>query len=135
MLRSVDIAAHPGFDRVSFAFTPLANGPGGASFSIAPATPPFSADPSGAPLGVSGRRFLLVRFEGGYGYDPVNNPPQAAYTGLHDFRPGLAEVAEVVERGDFEGVLSWIVGLQTSACWHAFTLAGPPRLVIDVPSP
>lgn len=136
VLTSVDVAAHPGFDRVSFAFAHVTGGPdGGASFTISPGSPPFTADPSGASLGVSGRSFLMIRFEGGYGYDPVNNPPQAAYTGLHDLKPGLAAVVEVVERGDFEGVLSWIVGLQTKACWHAFALAAPPRLVIDVPTP
>jgi hypothetical protein len=33
--------------------------------------------------------------------------------------------------GDFEGYLSWGLGLSRAACLRTFTLLDPPRLVVD----
>ena len=35
-------------------------------------------------------------------------------------------------QGDFEGYVSWGVGLQRAACYRVFELSNPPRLVVDV---
>ncbi len=37
--------------------------------------------------------------------------------------------AKIVE--DFEGYLSWGLGLAKPVCLRAFTLSDPPRLVVD----
>lgn len=34
--------------------------------------------------------------------------------------------------GDFEGTVTWGLGLSHGACFHAYTLSGPNRLVIDI---
>jgi hypothetical protein len=57
------------------------------------------------------------------------------YTGPSDLKPtGTATLREARDIGDFEGVVSWGLGLSKPACFRAFTLSGPSRLVVDVQS-
>jgi predicted secreted protein len=48
---------------------------------------------------------------------------------------GLPVLRSVKEAGDFEAVLSFGVGLWDKVPFHAFTLTGPSRLVIDFTVP
>jgi hypothetical protein len=41
-------------------------------------------------------------------------------------------LVEVVQAGDFEGVVTWVAGVSTDAGFKVSTLESPPRLVIDV---
>jgi hypothetical protein len=43
-------------------------------------------------------------------------------------------VTEVVATGDFEGVLSWAIGLRKATVFRVSELTAPPRLVIDIAS-
>lgn len=135
MLQSVSARAHPGYDALIFAFAPVGAGRPAAvatTFTVAPARPPFVRDASGAPVHVTGTAFLQVQFHGAYGYDPLDSPPQATYTGPQDLLAGLAGIAEVRETGDFEGSLTWVVGLTTRPCWYP--VPGENRLELDVPT-
>lgn len=119
---------------ISFVFTSVGSASvEPASFTVAPAQPPFTEDASGRTLVVAGSKFLSVRLRGAYGYDPVNTPPRATYTGPTDFTAVVGPVAEIRRTGDFEGVLSWVVGLTRAACPHTTTLASPPTLKVVVP--
>ena len=42
-----------------------------------------------------------------------------------------AEVTEVKAAGDYEAVLTWVVGLRAKVPFRVLVLDGPPRLVID----
>lgn len=120
--------------RITFVFTAVGSALAGpASFTVGPAQPPFTEDASGRALAVTGSSFLRVRLQGAYGYDPVNTPPKFTYTGPTDFTAAVGTVAEVRRTGDFEGVLSWVVGLTRTTCASTTTLASPPTLVVDVP--
>jgi len=88
------------------------------------ATPVFTAGASGQTLTLSGVAGVLVRLhsasEGG------------TYSGPTDFtNPSFAVLKEARLTEDFEGYVSWGLGLGSPACLRAFTLSDPARLVVD----
>lgn len=91
---------------------------------------PFTQDGSGAPVTVAGSAFVSVRCEPAYGYDFESGT--TTYTGPKQITPtGTRHVREVVETGDFEGVLNWVIGLDARRSF-AITAGGTPtrQLVI-----
>lgn len=73
---------------------------------------PFQDDPSGRPITVSGTAFLRVAFTGLSGVDLSGAQPRQTYTGPRDLRPGgTLMVKEIRQASDFEGTMTWIVGL------------------------
>lgn len=72
--------------------------------------PPFVEDPSGRTLPIKGAAFLRLRISPAYGYDFENG--EQTYTGAARVEPPPGgRVQEVVRTGDFEGVLSFVIGL------------------------
>ena len=56
----------------------------------------------------------------------------ATYSGPTDFsQAGFPILKEARLTQDFEGTVSWGLGLGSPACMRVFTLVGPARLVID----
>lgn len=53
------------------------------------------------------------------------------YGGPSRLREQTAAVTEVRSAGDFEAVLTWVVGLRTVVPFSVRTLADPPRVVVD----
>ena len=45
------------------------------------------------------------------------------YTGPTNFEPGFPQLVQLIERGDFEAVNSWYVGLNGGDCVRAAVLA------------
>ena len=128
LLTAVRLGAHPGFDRVVFEFRAALPG-----FDVRYVDPPILADGSGEPVPVDGSAFLQVRMEPASGFDMESGTP--AYTGpdrLGGASAGTAAVREVVRTGDFEAVLTWVVGVGRRAGFRVSTLSAPSRLVIDV---
>jgi hypothetical protein len=41
-------------------------------------------------------------------------------------------MVEVRQIEDFEGYVQWAIGLSKAACYHAYILTNPTRLVIDI---
>jgi hypothetical protein len=127
LLAEVRTGAHVGFSRVVFEF----RAGGVPGWQVQYLAAPIIADPSGNPLPVAGTAFLQVRMEPAAGYDPDTGA--STYPG--PFRlPGPAPVAEVVRQGDFEGVLSWVIGVDARRPFAVGVLDDPPRLVVDVSS-
>ena len=86
--------------------------------------PPFSMDGSGAPVTVSGSAFIRLRCEPAYGYDFASGQP--TYTGPKRITAtGTKHVKELVQTGDFEGVLSWVIGLDGERPLSAATATVP----------
>jgi hypothetical protein len=131
-LVAVRVGAHDGFDRIVLEFAPPDPNPGGKGgvprFEIRTATPPFSEDPSDMPIQVEGDAFARIVFQGASGYD-FNG--KATYDGPRRLTPGFGTLAQVVEGGDFEATLTWILGLSRPTCWELRELHSPDRLVID----
>ena len=128
LLTAVRLGAHPGFDRVVFEFR--AGLPG---FAVGYVEPPILADGSGEPVTVRGPAFLQVRMEPASGFDLDAGVP--VFTGpdrISGAGAGTTTVGEVVRTGDFEAVLTWVVGLRSRAGFRVTTLPAPSRLVVDV---
>jgi hypothetical protein len=131
-LKDVRVGAHDGFDRIVFEFqepdpNPAGNG-GIPRYEIRQAKPPFSEDPSDMPIDVEGDAFARIVFQGASGYDFDGN---ATYDGSRRLTPGFGTLAQVVEGGDFEATMTWILGLSRPTCWEIQELHNPERLVID----
>ena len=91
---------------------------------------PFSSEASGAPVAVAGTAFVLVRCEPGYGYDFETGQP--TYTGPKRVvvPSPTSHVHEVVETGDSEGVVTWVIGLDGKRAFTITATGAPVRQLI-----
>jgi hypothetical protein len=88
------------------------------------ARPVFPAGPSGQTITVSGTIGVLVQVHSATG--------ATTFTGPTDFQhPEYQVLKEARQTEDFEGYVSWGLGLSQAACMRTFTLVDPPRLVVD----
>jgi hypothetical protein len=55
------------------------------------------------------------------------------YDGRTDFRPRFPQLKEARRLGDFEGYVTWGIGIGRQSCKRVATLSNPTRLVIDFP--
>ncbi len=121
-LREIRAASHVGFDRVVFEFDgPL---PTGRNISY---VPEIIADGSGLPVLVIGKALLSVSFSPATNHDDNGTIFTDARITM-----GLPNVIQVVRSGDFEGVVSFGIGLAKREPFHVFTLLNPSRVVIDI---
>ena len=115
-------------DSVTFTFRTGAVAPPSCQVEYRPG--PFSQDGSGAPLTVAGAAFVVVRCFPAYGYDYETG--QTTYTGPKRISPtGTRHVRELVEMGDYEATLNWVIGLDAQRSF-GITAGGTPtrQLVI-----
>jgi hypothetical protein len=87
-------------------------------------SPVFKVGASGQSITLSGTAGALVQVHTATGANTYNGPidfVHADYLVLQEARL----------TGDFEGYLSWGLGLSRAACLRTFTLTNPPRLVVD----
>jgi hypothetical protein len=121
-----------GGSRVVFEFDPLVPG-----YTIDFAERPITEDGSGDEVEVDGEAVLSVRMENAGGARIEGERVIPTYTGP-DRVPATGDpavVTEVVDTGDFEGVVTWAVGLRAKVpAISVSTFAEPHRLVIDVPA-
>ena len=134
VLKRVTAVAEGSFDRVTFEFTTLAAPVAVTPVTMTAATTPGVQDGSGLPIRMAGRAFIRIVFLDASTHDTLNTPPKAGYSGPLDLRPALRQVVEVKLAGDFEGYLTWVIGLSGRACWNAQVLSSPARLVVDIPN-
>jgi len=88
------------------------------------ASPVFASGASGQTLTLSGTSGVLVRVHSATGAN--------TFTGSTDITHGEYPVLkEARQTEDFEGYVSWGLGLGKAACMRTFTLADPARLVVD----
>jgi hypothetical protein len=129
LLDRVAVARHEGYDRVVFQFTNVVPG-----YRVEYRAGPFAEDGSGRSVSVNGRAFVVVRMEPASGYDLNAGEGQLVYKGsprIEGKDVGTSTVAELVRTGDFESVLTWVVGLGANVDFRVRTLSSPPRLMVD----
>jgi len=119
-------AEHADFDRVVFDFTD--NAPG---YRIEYVDPPILADGSGLEVEIEGQAFLQVRFLGAQAHDEAGN----ATIDELEIMAGLASILEIELTGDFEGQVTWVLGLPEELDFRVTDLTDPTRVVIDVGHP
>lgn len=84
----------------------------------------FTRPASGQQVILTGSAGLKIQF--------LSSDGHTAYSGPFDIKPSTVVLAEVTQVGDYEGYLSWGVGLSHSACNSVQELAGPSRLLIKI---
>ena len=129
LLTAVRVEHQPGFDRVV-----LELGGGTPGYAVGYVPPPIRADASGEVVTVAGNAYVRVRLEDASSVDLSGGAPRATYTGPNRVRGSTDDVTEVVKTGDFEGVLTWVIGLRTRTPFRVTTLSAPPRVVVDLQS-
>lgn len=126
-------ASAGGGSRVVFEFDPVVPG-----YVIDYVQRPVTEDGSGQEVRVAGAAVLQVRMtnasaarvDGEKVVRTYTGPKRVAATGAGGV------VIEAVDVGDFEGQVTWAVGLsQKAPAITVSTLSAPSRLVIDVPAP
>jgi hypothetical protein len=133
LLSAVEVQDMGTFDRVTFQFR--------AEPSTLPAithaeyvSRPVLADASGMEVPVAGDAVLRIAMSPASTVDGSVDPPVTTYTGPTRIQPDLPNVVDVVETGDFEGVLSWAIGLRSGEVpASAVVLTDPTRVVVDIP--
>jgi len=116
----VRTGAQSGFDRFVIEFNGSV-----PQYEVKPQTSArFVQDPSGLSATLDGLAGLRVTVH--------NAQSHGSYSGATDQRPALNELREARQLGDFEGVVTWGLGLTKTSCFRAYVLTGPSRLVIDV---
>jgi hypothetical protein len=127
LLVDARLAGHEGFDRFVLEF--LETVPG---YRVAYVDKPVIADPSGETVEVAGDHVLWIRLEPSSGFDLLDRPDTPTYTGPARLSSDTEVVTEAVLTGDFEAVLSWVLGMEGEHPFVVTELESPPRLVIDV---
>ena len=128
-LVDVRTGRHVGFERVVFEFSNTLPG-----YSVRYVELPITADPSDLPIDLLADGALMVRMSAASGVDLSSADARRTYTGPTRVGAGYPAVHEVVQVGDFEGVLQWAISTWTRPPFRVTTLANPPRLVIDIAS-
>lgn len=120
-LEAVEVGHHDTFDRVVFRFSSHVPG-----YNVN-YVPQVTHDPTDEPVALEGNAFINVAMHsvasGQVGAPPA---PQDRQT------PRFPELREIVGAGDFEGVVSFGLGLTSKSGFRVFTLTNPDRLVVDV---
>jgi len=132
LLTDVSIESGECADRVEFAFKPSSAGVPGYRISYLPADKALVEDGSGAAIAVKGTAYLVVRFEPAATADLSSEELERTYTGPKRLAaPEAAHaVREVVKSGDFEAVLTWVIGVDGRRPFTA-TVAGS-RVVLRI---
>jgi hypothetical protein len=133
LLTDVRLGVHGCLERVTFEFKPKpgeAAGPVGWKAAYEPG--PITEDASGRKIPVKGAAYLVVHMTA-MGADLSKENAPATYTGPTSLEAaGATRIQQVRRTGDFEGVLTWVIGLDKKRPFHVTTQDGPARVVVDV---
>jgi hypothetical protein len=88
------------------------------------ATSNFTLDPKGAVVSLDGSRGVQVVLR--------NASNHTSFSGATDLQTGLPAIREARLTGDFEGVVTWSLGVDGPGFVRVTTLPSPNRLVVDV---
>lgn len=117
------------YGRIIFTFAPEGNVAAVPEVRIEPAQPPFVRDPSGLPLEVPGAAFVTIVLQGGTALDENMEP---TFEGPFDLDPAGSPIVSLRRAGDWEGVSTWVVGLDGASCVRVLPPDGTSRLVIEL---
>ena len=126
-LTAVRTGKHGGYDRVVFQFS------GGLPSVRTERVTTVYDDPKGTPVPLAGKSRLHVVFRGASAYCP--QPAHRTWTGPRVLAPRYSQLLMIKAAGDFEGYLSFGIGLAARGGYHVSSLTGPDRVVIDFSHP
>jgi hypothetical protein len=133
LLTDVRVGTHGCFERVVFELRPQeGQAPGPLGYTVEYQPGPITEDGSGKALEVEGSAFLVVRLTAA-GADLTKEDAPMTYTGPFVLDPaGTTRIRQVRRAGDFEGVVTWAIGLDKQRPFAVSTEEVPARLVVDV---
>jgi len=102
------------------------------SYTVIPVAS-VAADASGKPVAIAGKTFLRVTFRGASAV--CADSGRKTYPGPSSVTPRYAQLVDIEAAGDFEGYLTWGIGLAAKGGYRAYTLTAPNRVVIDLARP
>jgi len=120
---AVRTGTHSGYDRITIEFQ---NGQPGSIELRTQNNSTFTQGASGQNVTLAGSAGLLVVIK--------RADEHTAYSEATDFKTNYPVLLEARQMEDFEGTVQWGLGLSKSACYRAFVLTNPTRLVIDIQS-
>ena len=100
-------------DRITFRFGEPSGAIARSSGVLRKVRPPFFEGGSGEEVTVAGERFVEVRFEGLFLYDDQGTP---TFGGERDRRLDLTAIVEIAVTEEFEGYMTWVVGIRGPGC-------------------
>ena len=131
LLTDVRIASRNCVDRVEFAFRKAEPGPPGFRVAYLPGERALVEDGSGNPIAVDGTAYLVVRFEPAATADLSGEELVPTYTGPRRLAAAAGtHVREVVKSGDFEAVLTWVIGVSEQRPFR--TTVSDSGLVVEI---
>jgi len=122
-LTAINLGQHGTYDRIVFQFT--GDVPGYRVSYV----PHVYYDAKGTPVSLTGRAHLRVVFNDGSEFLLTG---QRTYHGPDTLSPYFPALRQVKLAGDFEGYLSFGIGVSKRTGFRVFTLTHPNRVVIDV---
>jgi hypothetical protein len=127
----VEVESSDGVDAITFRFEPQPDAPAKPPAHFVYFTEQLITEGEGRPVDVEGEAFVVVSFQA-VGVDLSGETPVEVYTGPERFDPGFPTLREAAMLGDFEGQVSWGLGLSDKACYRID--AGPDHLTVEFPS-
>lgn len=125
-LHDVRFQQRGGFTRVVFDFED-----GDVPWWSAGYTPgPFTSI-GDEPIPVAGTDFLRVVLSSTT-YDPTGADVRITYPGPQRITADTSSVTEIVLIDDFEGVSTWVIGINGTKPFAVGTLTNPPRFYVDI---
>jgi hypothetical protein len=131
LLTDVRVDTQECVDRVEFSFRANPPGPPGFRVSYLPAEQALVEDGSGAAIDLKGKAYLVVRIDPAATADLSSEELVRTYTGPKRLdAPGARFVREIVKSGDFEAVVTWVIGVDEKRPFRA--AVSKSRLVVTV---
>ena len=124
VLRAVRSAAQPDVDRLAFEF----DTDGLPAWTVEYVNKPVLNCGSGEPVKVAGEAFLQISFAGAQAH--AENGKSTSGPKRRVLPQTIAH--ELVRTCDFEGEVTWVVGVSRPNPYTARTMSAPSRLVIDI---
>jgi hypothetical protein len=125
-LGGVRLAKQFGYDRLVLEFNDRVPG-----YTVGYRPLPAHTDGSGAEIPLPGAtaQITMTLTPASAHQDGTGAP---TYTGPSTVSGGTAQVTQARSAGDFEAVVTWVVGVRKKSPFKVSVLADPPRLVLDV---
>jgi hypothetical protein len=119
-----DVVVEP--DSVTFVFRDETPG-----YEVQYVEPPIREDASGEEIAVAGSAHLHVRMEPASGVDLSGEEFEETYTGPDRIEGDGSPIVEAVRTGDFEAVLSWVIGLDSERAFRVEIDGTSLRVLFD----
>jgi hypothetical protein len=132
LLTDVSFEAADCVDRITFDFREDLQAAPGYTVEYRPADQALVEDGSGNRIELEGDAYLVVRFEPAATGDLSGEELVITYEGPRRFETDGRYVREVVKSGDFEAVLTWVIGVSEQRPFRVVESSSPPRLVVEV---